>query len=52
MNRPEDYTIVVENEGELSDYAVNMFAKWALEIRRKQGLCDKEGEKKCVKQSA
>lgn len=52
MNRPEDYTIVVENEGELSNYAVNMFAKWALEIGRKQGLCDKEGEKKCVKQSA
>ena len=41
MNRPEDYTIVVENEGDLSDYAVNMFAKWALEIGRKQACAIK-----------
>lgn len=40
MDKADDYKVIVENEGELSDYAVNQFARWALEIAREQGLLD------------
>lgn len=38
MDKADEYQVVVENEGELSDYAVNEFGRWALEIAREQGL--------------